>query len=285
VNRQPHPLGTVAIRRRMFVLLLLLALHPPLQATALPPADQVSFSPLPGATVPLGARFVDEYGRRIRLGDALEARPALVVPAYYGCSNICGIVLGGVAAALAASGLRAGHDVDVVVVSISPLDTPRDALVKKHAILGDAAGREDGWHFLTGEESVIEAVTSALGYRYAYDQAGRQYAHAAGLAVVAPGGRVVRILHGVAFAPADLRHALAAALSNHIANDAAIEGAAGKWLLCFHYDPATGRYSFAAMAAVRSAGVLAFLGLVGYIAVARRRERAPRHRTYDDPPR
>jgi protein SCO1 len=286
VNCQPDPIESVAIRRRMFALALLLALYPSvlLQAIALPPIDQVSFSPLPGATLPLGVRFTDEYGRRIRLGDSLQARPALIVPAYYGCSNVCGIVLGGVAAALASSSLRAGHDVDVVVVSISPLDTPSDALAKKRTVLGEAAGRDDAWHFLTGNESAIEAVTSALGYRYAYDDAGHQYAHAAGIAVVAPGGRIVRILHGVAFTPADLRHALAATHSA-LETDAAIDGAAAKWLLCFHYDPTTGRYSFAAMTAVRSAGVLAFLALAGYLTVARRRERAPLHPTSDDPPR
>jgi protein SCO1/2 len=237
-------------------------------ADAVPPVDRVAFAPAPDAHLPLDARFVDEHGRTLALGELFESRPAIVVPAYYGCSNLCGVVLHAVAAGIEAAGLRAGEDVDIVAVSIDPADTPATALARKRAT---APGPGAGWHFLTGEPRDIERFTGALGYRYAYDSAARQYAHASGIAILAPGGRISRVLYGVAFAPADLRKAIAATGSRA---EPAESGQPRTWLLCFHYDPRTGRYSFAAMTAVRAAGLLSLLGLGGYVAVAsRRRER------------
>jgi len=237
-------------------------------AATAPPVERVAFAPPPGARLPLDARFVDEQGRSVRLGQLFESRPAIVVPAYYGCSNLCGVVLRGVAAGIAASGLRAGEDVDVVAVSIDPADTPVSALARKRALAPDA---DAAWHFLTAQAGDIDRFARALDYRYVYDPAERQFAHPAGIAIVAPGGRIARVLYGVAFPPADLRSAIAA--SRDDAADASDPALARTWLLCFHYDPRTGRYSFAAMNAVRAAGLLSLFGLGGYVAIARRRER------------
>jgi len=245
-------------------------------AVPLPPVDRVAFAPPPGAVLPLHATFTDESGRRRELGAWLRARPAIVVPAYYGCSNLCTTTLRATRAAIDAAGLQAGRDVDVVAISIAPLETPALARAKKRDVLGDeATQRDDGWHFLTGDDSSIEQVTRQLGYRYAYVAAERQYAHAAGIAVVAPDGHVARVLYGVAFPPRDLRAALASATAPATAIDSPVEtsGTAANWLLCFHYDPATGRYTFVAMNAARAAGLLALAGLVGYMTFAWRRER------------
>lgn len=263
-----------------FVVLAVALVAGSARATALPPVDQVGFAPAPGAVLPMNARFNDEHGRSVRLSDVVHDRAAIVVPAYYGCSNLCTIVLRGVAASLRASALRAGHDVDVVAVSIAPLETPALALAKKREVLGDdMRDARNGWHFLTGNDAAIGRVTRALGYRYTYVAAEKQYAHASGIAIVAPDGRIARVLYGVAFPPAELRDALAAARSATASNAVAVvdatasEGAVSKWLLCFHYDPKTGRYSFAAMNSVRAAGLLALAALVGYAVTAWRRER------------
>jgi protein SCO1/2 len=242
----------------------------------LPPVDRVAFAPVPGARLPLDVTFADEHGQAVRLGGIVGARPALVVPAYYGCSNLCTVVLRGVAAGLAASGLRTGRDVDVVAVSIDPHDTPAVAQQKKRAVVPVG---EVGWHFLTGDAASITRVTNALGYRYAYVAAEHQYAHASGIAMVAKDGRIARVLYGVAFAPDDLRGALAATRATRAPSSAvtlAHASAAPTWLLCFHYDPHTGRYTFAAMNAARAAGLLALLALVAYGVRALRRERNAR---------
>lgn len=251
-----------------------------LARAAAPPVDAVAFAPAPHASVPLEARFVDEHGRAVRLGDYLREHPVLLVPAYYGCSNLCGVVLAALASGLASAGLHAGRALEVVVFSIAPLDTPEDALARKRATLGAASGGERaGWHFLTGGEAAIAQLASALGYRYAYVPGERQYAHASGVAVVARNGSIVRVLYGAAFSRPDLDDALAAATAKPDAAPS-VEPSPASWLLCFHYDPHTGRYTFAAMAAVRAAALLTLAALAAYVAReawrARRRSRGTR---------
>ncbi len=241
-----------------------------LVAAAATPVDRVAFAPRDGAALPVDARFVDEHEHELNLGDLLGSRPAIVVPAYYGCSNLCGVVLRGVAASLTASGLRAGRDAEVIAVSIAPSDTPADALAKMKTIAGTA----DGWHFLTGSQASVDRFAEALGYRYFYVAAERQYAHASGIVIVAPGGRIVRVLYGVTFPRAELLEALATARTSAPPPALATGAEVRNWLLCFHYDPKSGRYSFAAMNAVRAAALLALLALGGYIAYAHIRERS-----------
>ena len=278
--------------RRSALLALLLAVTDASTATAgeLPPIDRVDFAPTAGALLPADAPFLDEQGERVRLGQYWRMRRVIVVPAYYGCSNLCTTVLHGLAQALVNSRLRAGRDVEIVVVSIDPLDAPEAANAKKRDVL--TGGDDAGWHFLTGDAASIDAVTTALGYRYAYDADHRQYAHASGLAVVSSEGRVTRTLNGAAFSPTSLRAALLAADDSPTALPdglttpaaAAVEDRPAvtaddraplpaRWLLCYHYDPHTGRYTFVAMNAVRLVAIVVLLGLAAYVLRSRRAER------------
>jgi protein SCO1/2 len=241
-----------------------------LVAAASPPIDHVTFAPRDGAALPADARFVDEHEHASSLAELVASRPAIIVPAYYGCSNLCGVVLSGVAASLTASGLRAGRDADVVAVSIAPSDTPADASAKMKTI----AGAGPGWHFLTGSQASIDRFADALGYHYFYAPAERQYAHASGIVIAAPGGRIVRVLYGVTFPRTELLEALAAARSTAAPPAVATGAEVRNWLLCFHYDPHSGRYTFAAMNAARAAALLALMVLGGYIGYARIRERS-----------
>jgi protein SCO1/2 len=257
---------------------------------------QVAYAAKAGTPLPAKARFVDEHGRPVELGQYFGRRPLVLVLGYYGCSNLCSYVLRGLASGLDAAGLQAGRDIDVVVISIASLETPAMALHKKHDVLGGAAAAAQGkgWHFLTGQDDAIRAVTAALGFRYTFDASGAQYAHAAGVTVLAPDGRVVRMLPGVTYPRDVLRASLRdAAQQGHLVpaslraagraqgagttggSDAltSTEPPAQRWLLCFHYDPHTGRYSFAAMSAVRAAAIAALLALCGFVAQAWLRER------------
>ena len=247
----------------------LLVLWPLELSAADTPADGVAFLPPAQAALPAEAAFADETGNRVRLADYLGARPLLIVPAYYGCSNLCSTVLSGLRASLASTQIRAGRDVEVLVTSISPLDSVDDARAKKETILGGTRDAS-GWHFLTGGESAISELAAALGYRYRYDSEGKQYAHAAGIAVATPDGRIAGVLYGVTFSPQTLRGALAA----HGTSAPIVEGGVRDWLLCFNYDPTTGRYSFAAMNAMRAAGLLTLFALIGYVAWTQFRQRS-----------
>ena len=243
----------------------------------------VAFTPRTGTPLPARAHFRDEHGQPGELGGYFTERPGIVVLGYYGCSDLCGLVLQGLAEGLAAAELHAGRDVDVVVVSIAAEDTPATAMARKRSLARSARGAADvmRWHFLTGDRPAIDALDQALDFRATYDAEANQYAHAAGITLVGRGGVIRGMLPGIIFPPPALR---ATALSSDggvapagIAPAASIT-AAQRWLLCFHYDPQTGRYTFAAMNAVRLAALAALAALLGYVARAGWRETRRRRR-------
>jgi protein SCO1/2 len=242
---------------------------------ALTPRDVagIGFAVVPGTALPGDAAFRDEHGTAVRLRDYVGARPLLVVPGWFGCSNLCSLVLAGLAHGLAQARLVAGRDVEVVVVGIAPLETPAMAAARKRAVLGDGAAR--GWHFLTGPVASIDAVTAALNFHAAYDAQAASYAHATGVAFADRQGVLRTMLPGIAFEPAALRAALtrAAAPAHAVRRDArsapsalpaatpAAPNAPTRWLLCLHDDLASGRYNAAALAGARALGLASLAGL------------------------
>jgi len=239
--------------------------------TARPPIlRDVDFAQRIGTQLPLDARMRDEHGRAVMLRDYFgTGQPVVLVPAYYRCPQLCGLVQNGIASALRGLSLDVGQHFQVITFSFDPSEPTELAAGKKTAML-DAyrrQGAEAGFHFLTGDAEAIRRLTEAIGFRYAYDDVRREFAHASGLVVATPGGTVSHYLYGVEFAPRDLRLAL-------------VEASAGKlgsavdrlMLFCFMYDPATGRYSRLALGAVRAGGLATVLALVMGVAVLLRRE-------------
>lgn len=220
--------------------------------------------------LPLDALFKDETGATVRLGDLYGERPVLLVFAYYKCPMLCTLVLNGVVRVLNGVTLTPGKDFDVVTISINPEETPELAAKKKAAYLKEyhRKGTADGWHFLTGEESEIRRVTDAAGFKYAYDPASKEYAHASAIYVTTPEARLARYFFGIEYPARDLRLSLVEASKGKIG------GLVDRILLfCFHYDPVTGKYSLMIMRLVRSAGVLTILGMAAAIILMIRRER------------
>jgi protein SCO1/2 len=270
-------------RRRALVAAALLAIAPAARAQyGTPPESRppqgrppilqdVGYDQRIGESLPLDLPFRDEDGRTVRLGDYFGTRPVLLVPAYYECPMLCTLVLNGVVSALRALSFDAGKQFEVVVFSINPRETSELAKAKKATYLGEyrRPGAEAGWHFLTGDEASIAALTKAIGFRYAWDAQQQQYAHAAGVIVVTPHGRLSRYFYGVEFPSRDLRLAFVEASNEQIGSlvDQLL-------LFCFHYDPATGRYSKVALDAVRAGGLVTVLGLATFLVVMLRRERS-----------
>jgi protein SCO1/2 len=231
----------------------------------------VGFDQRLGAQAPLDLPFRDETGRTVTLRDYVRDKPVLLVPAYYECPMLCTLVLNGVVSALRALPFDIGREFQVVTVSFNPLETSELAAAKKATYLEQyrRPGAADGWHFLVGDETSIHPLMEAIGFRYAWDATASQYAHASGLVVLTPGGRLSHYFYGVEFAPRDLRLALVEASHDGIGSfvDQLL-------LFCFHYDPATGRYSRVALNAVRAGGVLTLAALGGFILVMLRRDRS-----------
>ena len=220
--------------------------------------------------VPLDLPFVDETGKDVTLQQYFGTRPVVVALVYYECPMLCTQVLNGLFTSMEPLKLDAGRDFELVVVSFDPGETPAMAKAKRAAYLKhyQRPTADAGIHFLTGRQPAIDRLADAVGFRYAYDETIDQYAHPAAVTILTPQGHVSKYLYGVEFAPMDFRFAVVSAGEGQIGTlvDQAL-------LYCFHYDPATGKYSVAIMTFVRLAGLLTLAGLGAFLFVHLRRER------------
>ena len=253
-------------------------------ASNVPPQFQaVTFQQRLGERLPLEARFKDETGRDVTLGDYFGEKPVVLAFVYYQCPMLCSQVLNGISSALKAVPFTPGEEFDVVLVSFDPRDTPEAANAKKQAHMHhwSVQAQAAGWHFLTGQEADIRRVTSAAGFTYQWDAKTGQYAHVSGVLTLTGDGRLSRYFYGVEFSPRDLRMALVESGQGRV-------GSVVEELLlyCFHYDPTTGRYGLIVMNLVRLGGVLTVAAIVGFVLLVRRREsRSTHHPRGGDPER
>ena len=231
------------------------------QALRLPPQPAARFDPAIGARLPLELVVRDERGAATRLGAVLGGAPVVLVPGYYTCPNLCSTLFEGALQALALSGMRAGS-YRLVGFSIDPRDGAQAAAAKRQAYASLLPGGAADLRMLTADAPALVRLEDALGYRAPRDPESGEFAHAAGF-VVLDGGRITHYFPGVRFDPAALRAALQAARSGGTGSTASI--GERLLLLCSHFDPAVGRHSGAAMAAVRAAALLAALGLGGAV--------------------
>jgi protein SCO1 len=220
--------------------------------TALPGALQgVGIDQRLDQPVPLDLTFRDEAGRAVPLSSFFHGRPVLLALVYYRCPMLCTQILTGVESSLKAVSLNPGQDFEILAVSFDPKDTPQLAASKKALYVRryGRPGTANGWHFLTGDESNIHKLTEAVGYHVKYDPATDQWAHASGIMIVTPEGRLSRYFYGVEYAPRDVRLGLVEASANKIGTpvDQLL-------LFCYHYDPATGKYGALAVGMLRFAG-------------------------------
>jgi len=223
--------------------------------TALPPAlVGVGIQQKLDAQVPLDLVFRDEGGRPVPLASFFQnGKPVLLALVYYQCPMLCTQILNGVEMSLKAVRLDPGRDFEVVVVSFDPHDTPELAAAKKVNYLRryGRPNTANGWHFLTGAEPQIQALTQAVGFHYRWDEANKQFAHASGIFIATPQGKLSHYFYGVEYSPRDIRLALVEASAEKIGNpvDEIL-------LYCYHYDPALAKYSAVAMNIVRLGGVI-----------------------------
>jgi len=235
---------------------------------------EIGFDQRLGAALPLEAAFRDEGGQVAPLGRYFGSRPVVLSLVYYDCPMLCTLSLNGLVSALDVLPFAPGRDFELITVSFAPTEGPALAAAKKAAYLKryHREGAAAGWHFLTGDADAIRRLTEAVGFRYAWDAETRQYAHAAGVVVATPDGRVSRYLYGIEYAPKDLRLAVVESSAGRVGSlvDQAL-------LFCYHYDPVRGRYGATVMGLVRAGGLLTVLGLGGFVLTMLRRERRGAH--------
>lgn len=239
------------------------------------PLRQVGIDQRLNNQVPLNLVFTDESGQQVKLGQYFGQKPVILSLVYYDCPMLCTQVLNGLVGSLKALRFDVGREFEVVTVSFDPREKSALAREKKEGYMAryGRGGAAQGWHFLTGDETSIQALTEAVGFRFAWDQETQQFAHASGIMILTPEGKVSRYFYGIEYAPRDMQLGLVEASNNKIGSpvDQIL-------LYCYHYDPQTGRYGFAIMNAIRILGFATFAGLALLIFFLKRRDAASRQR-------
>jgi len=231
---------------------------------------EVSIAQRLNEPIPPDIIFRDEDGEAVHLGDYFGKKPIVLSLVYFDCPALCTEVLNGELRTMKAISLDLGKDFDAITVSFEPKDMPALAKAKRDVYAGQYGrpGAARNWHFLTGEQASIDALTQAAGFHYVYDSASRQFAHAAAILVLTPHGRIARYFYGVTYPARDFRLGLVEASEGKI--DTPTDHAL---LYCYQYDPMTGKYGLIVMNVVRAAGLLTLLVLGIFMFVMFRRER------------
>jgi protein SCO1 len=241
-------------------------------STSLPAQLQnVGFDPQLNAQIPLDLAFLDENGASVQLRDYFKQKPVVLAFVYYGCPMLCNQVEQGVVGSLRMLSFTPGRDYEVVFVSFDPRESPDMAAQKKKSALAHFNRPETaaGWHFLTGTKESIDAATKAANFRYSFDAKNNLFAHASGIMLLTPDGRISRYFYGVEYPGRDMRLGLVDASAGKIGTpiDRVL-------LFCYQYDPSLATYSASILKIIRLGGILTVLCIVGGILIFRRRDAA-----------
>ena len=220
--------------------------------------------------IPLGLKFRNEKGESVALGSYFHSKPVIIALVYYKCPMLCTQVLNGMVQSFRTLEFTAAKEFEVVTISIDPSETPDMAADKKDTYVAEYGrpGVENGWHFLVGDSANIKALANAVGFRYVYDVPTKQYAHASGIMIATPQGKLARYLYGIEYAAKDLTFSMMEAAQEKIGSpvDKLL-------LLCYHYDPRTGKYGVIISNILRGGGIVMIVLVGGYMYVNFRRDR------------
>jgi protein SCO1/2 len=238
-------------------------------STGLPPVlKKVGIDQKLNGQLPLDAVFKDEQGNEVRLGQFFnKGKPVVISLVYYQCPMLCNQVLNGMLGSFRQTSFNIGEEFEVVTVSFDTKETPQLAAEKKQTYIKgyNRANGAAGWHFLTSDEANIKLLADAVGFRYTWDEQTKQFAHASGIMLATPEGKLARYFYGIDYPSKDLRLGLVEASANKIGSpvDALM-------LYCYHYDPSTGKYGVAIMNVIRLAGIITVIAIVGLLLLLRK---------------
>jgi protein SCO1 len=245
------------------------------QGSDKPPAilNQVGIAQHLNQQLPLNLTFTDDAGQQVQLSSYFGKRPVILALVYYQCPMLCSEELNGLTGALQMVNFVPGKDYDVLIVSIDPSEGVDLAAAKKRSYLKRYGHPEtaNGWHFMTGTQTNIDALTKAVGFGYVKipgpDGKLTQFAHASSIQLVTPQGKLAQYYMGVEYSPKDLRLGLVEASANHIGSPVD-----NILTYCYHYDPKTNKHSLIVARVVQLGGGLTVVLLGGFMLVMFRRD-------------
>ncbi len=265
------PLPRLAIVGKIAALLLLVK-GGTSEAQPLDPefVEQIRIEQKLGERLPLDLVFTDENGAPVTLGKFFGDKPVVLSLAYYDCPMLCTQVLNGLVRSLRVLKFDIGNEFEVLTVSFDPTESHELAAAKKDVYLRryGREGAASGWHFLTGTQEQIDKLTEAVGFRYERDDQTGEFIHASGIMVLTPEGTLARYHYGIEYAPKDLQLSLIESAKHEIGT--AVDELL---LLCYQYDPKTGKYGFAIMNSLRIGGLATVVTIGAFVVVMLRRDR------------
>lgn len=245
---------------------------PGLEANATPAIlKNVGIEQKIGTQLPPDLKFIDASGASVELSQYFGNKPIILSLVYYDCPMLCTEVLNGLNRSIAPLEFRIGEDFEVISVSFDPDETYDLAAQKKKVYVkrNNRPGAEKGWHFLTGDQSSIDAITDAVGFNYVYDESVQQFVHGSAIMVVTPEGVISHYFFGIEYPSEDVRLALVESSENKLGTvyDQVL-------LYCFHYDPESGKYGVVIMNVIRIAGAGTILAMGAFMFIMFRRDRS-----------
>jgi protein SCO1/2 len=221
------------------------------------------------ARIPLDVHFRDDSGKEVTLAQYFGNRPVVLSLVYFECPQLCTYELNGFSRALRALHFQPGREFEAVTVSFNPNEGPALAKDKKEHYVQtlQQPGAASGWHFLTGKEDQIRRLAEAVGFAYQFQPTTGQFAHPSAIMILTPDGRISRYLLGIEYSARDLKLALVEAGGGRIGTKAD-----QVVLYCFHYDPATGKYTLAIMNVLRILALVTIAAMGAFLFVMFRRD-------------
>jgi protein SCO1/2 len=232
--------------------------------------EEVGVMPILGHKVDLDLPFTTSDGVATTLRALSKpGRPFILVPAYYHCPRLCGLVLSGVVELIDSIKLHLGSDFEVITYSF---DSSEDVvLATKNAtkfkkLLTKPISAES-WPFLIGSEQSVKALSDQIGFHFKRD--GAEFAHTSAIILLTPEGEISQYFTGISYPAWDVKLALVEASKGNIGStmDHIL-------LYCFRFDPTKGKYTWAVFGLLKVGGALTILLLGGLIIKLLRAERA-----------
>lgn len=228
--------------------------------------------------IPLDLTFTDDMGKPVQLASYFGKKPAILALVYYQCPMLCSEELNGLSSALQMVNLVPGKDFNIVVISIDPSEGTDLAAAKKRSYLRRYGHPETaaGWHFMTGTQANIDALTKTVGFSYVKipgpDGKLTQFAHASSIQIVTPEGKLAQYYMGVEYSPKDIRLGLVEASGNHIGSPVD-----NILTYCYHYDPQSNKHSLIIARVVQLGGAMTLVMLGGFMWIMFRRDYRAAH--------
>jgi protein SCO1/2 len=235
--------------------------------------DKVGIAQHLDQQLPLNLTFTDDTGKQVELGSYFGQKPAILALVYYQCPSLCSEELNGLVSSLLMVDEVPGRDFNIIVASIDPSEGTDLAAAKKRSYVKRYGKPQtaSGWHFLTGTEPNIEALSKAVGFGYVKipgpDGRLTQFAHASAIQLVTPEGKLAQYYLGVEYSPKDIRLGLVEASHGKIGSPVD-----NILTYCYHYDPGTNKHSLIVARVVQLGGLVTMVSLGGFMFLMFRRD-------------